>query len=151
MSERIRAGDSGPGPHLLKAGTGAIRRWVVSGALTDRDVVLYASWIFVWGRWFVWLVSVFRPACRPGFRYPRGIEYLLLHVLVVSANSLVHHRLLTKRPVTWRWMLFLSATDIAVIAAAVVIGGGFSSFLFLGYYPALAVFAMVFSCRFSLA
>ena len=62
-------------------------------------------------------------------------------------NGLVHHRLLTHRPVSWRWMLLLSATDIALISFGVVIGGGFRSFIFLAYYPSLAVFAVVFSSR----
>ena len=64
--------------------------------------------------------------------------------MLLITNSLVHHRLLTNRPVTWRWMLFLCTTDLALITASVVIHGGFSSFIFLGYYPALAVFAVVF-------
>ena len=41
-------------------------------------------------------------------------------------------------------MLFLCATDLALITANIVIGGGFGSFMFLAYYPALAVFAVVF-------
>ena len=140
------------GRHLLKAGMGAIQKWVVAGALTDPDVVLYAAWISVWGRWFVWLVGVFLLAYRPGFWYPQDIELLLLHVLLLSINSLVHHRLLTKRPVTWRWMLFLCAMDIALITAYIVIDDGFGSFIFLAYYPSLAIFAAVFlSSRLTLA
>ena len=42
-------------------------------------------------------------------------------------------------------MLFLSATDIALITFGIVIAGGFRSFIFLAYYPCLAVFAVVFS------
>ena len=90
------------------------------------------------------LVAVFELAYRPAFWYPQDIEFLLPHALLFSANSLVHHRLLTNRPVTWRWMLFLCTTDLALITANIVIDGGFSSFIFLGYYPALAVFAVVF-------
>ena len=130
--------------HLLKAGMGAIQKWVVAGALADPDVVRYAAWISVWGRWFIWLVGVFELAYRPAFWYPHDIELLLLNVLLFSANSLVHHRFLTNRPVTWRWMLFLCTTDLALITANIVIDGGFSSFIFLAYYPALAVFAVVF-------
>ena len=122
----------------------AIQKWVVAGALADPDVVRYAAWISVWGRWFIWLVGVFELAYRPDFWYPHDIELLLLNVLLFSANSLVHHRFLTNRPVTWRWMLFLCTTDLALITANIVIDGGFSSFIFLGYYPALAVFAVVF-------
>ena len=49
-------------------------------------------------------------------------------------------------------MLLLSAADIALVTAGIVIGGGFRSFISLAYYPALAVFAVVFrSSRLSLA
>ena len=132
---------------MLKAGTGAIQKWVVADALTDPYVVVYAARVSVWGRWFVWLVLVFQLLYRPGFWYPEDIEYLSIPVLLFMANGLVHHRLLTNRPVTWRWMLFLSATDLALTTVGVVIGGGFKSFVFLAYYPALAVFALVFSSR----
>ena len=130
---------------MLKAGIEAIQKWVTLGTLTDPDVVLYAAKISVWGRWFVWLVGVFLLAYRPSFWYPEDIEFLSLPVLLGMLNGLVHHRLLTNRPVTWRWMLFLSATEIALITVGIVIGGGYRSFIFLGYYPSLAVFAVVFS------
>ena len=68
-----------------------------------------------------------------------------LPVLLGMLNGLVHHRLLTDRPATWRWMLFLSATDIALITVGIVIGGGSRSFTFLAYYPSLVVFAVVSS------
>ena len=55
------------------------------GALADPDVVRYAAWISVWGRWLVWLVLVFQLLYRPGFWYPEDIEYLLVHMLVLSA------------------------------------------------------------------
>ena len=126
---------------------GAVQRRVTPGALSDPDVVLYAARISVWGRWFVLLVGVFLLAYRPGFWYPGDIEFLALPVLVAVPNGLVHHRLLTNRPVTWHWMLLLCAADIALITAAIVIGGGFTSYSFLAYYPSLAVFAVVFSSR----
>ena len=66
-------------------------------------------------------------------------------MLLGLLNGLVHLRLLTNKPVTWRWMLFLSATEIALTTVGIVIGGGFRSFIFLAYYPSLAVFAVVFS------
>jgi hypothetical protein len=84
---------------LLKAGIGAIQKWVVAGTLSDPDVILYAAWISIWGRWFVWLVGVFLLAYRPGFWYPEDIEFLSIPVLLFVTNDLVHHRLLTNRPV----------------------------------------------------
>ena len=130
---------------MLKAGIGAVQKWVMPGNLADPDVVLHAARVSVWGRWFIWLVGIFQMAYRPGFWFSEDIEYLPLPLLLAVFNGLVHYRLLTNRPVTWRWMLLLSAVDVALIMVGVVIGGGFKSFVFLAYYPALAVFAMVFS------
>ena len=130
---------------MLKAGIEAMQKWVTPGTLTDPDVVLHAARVAVWGRWFVWLVGVFLLAYRPGFWYPEDIEYLSIPVLLGMLNGLVHHRLLTNRPVTWRWILFISATEIALITVGIIIGGGYRSFIFLAYYPSLAVFVVVFS------
>ncbi len=93
---------------MLKAAREDIQKWVTPGTLPDPDVVRYAAGISVWGRWFVWLVGVFLLAYRPSFWYPEVIEFLSIPVLLGMLNGLVHHRLLTNRPVTWRWMLFLS-------------------------------------------
>ncbi len=130
---------------MLRAGREAVQQWVAPGTLTDPDVVLYAVRVSVWGRWFICLVGVFLLAYRPGFWYPEDIAILAVPVLLGMLNGLVHYRLLTNRPVTWRWMLFLSATEMALITAGIVILGGFTSFIFLAYYPSLAVFAVVFS------
>ena len=130
---------------MLKAGIGAVQKWVTPGALSDPDVILHAARVSVWGRWFVWIVGIFLLAYRPGFWYPEDVELLGLSVLLGILNGLVHHRLLTKRPLTWRWMLFLSAAEIVMITAGVVVDGGYTSLIFLAYYPSLAVFAVVFS------
>ena len=85
------------------------------------------------------------PAGLPaGLLVPQDIEFLVIPVLLGMLNGLVHHRFLTNRSVTWHWMLLLSAAYIALATAGVVIGGGFRSFIFLGYYPTLAVFAVAF-------
>ena len=130
---------------MLKAGIGAVQKWVMPGNLADPDVVLHAARVSVWGRWFIWLVGIFQMAYRPGFWFPDDIEYLPIPLLLAVFNGLVHYRLLTNRPVTWRWMLFLSAAEIVMITAGVVVDGGYTSLIFLAYYPSLAVFAVVFS------
>ena len=130
---------------MLKADIGAITHRFSPHTWADPDVIPYAARVSVWGRWLIWLVSVFNLAHRPDAWYPADIEYVFLHVPLVTLNGLVHYRLRTNRPVTWRWMLALSAMDLALITAGVVIGGGFNSFFFLGYYAALAVFAAVFT------
>ena len=132
-------------PELQRVETRAIltRSW--PNMVADPGVTLYAAWVSVWGRWFVWLVGVFLMVYRPGFWYPDHTEFLAIPISLLVANGLVHHRLLTNRPVTWRWLLLLGAVDVALTTFGIVIGGGFTSFIFLSYYPALAVLSVVFS------
>ena len=130
---------------MLKADIGAITKRFSSTILSDPDVVQYAAGVSVWGRWFVWLVTVFQFIYRPGFWYYEGhFEYLFLHVPLVTLNGLVHYRLLTNRSVTWRWLLLLSAMDLILATAGIILQRGFEGFLFLAYYPALALFVVVF-------
>ena len=49
-----------------------------------------------------------------------------------------------KGPWSWRWMLALSALDLAMLSAGVAAHRGFESPFFVGYYPSLALFAVVF-------
>ena len=130
----------------------------VQGLLrADPDVVRDAMRVTVWGRWFLLLVVLFLTVYRPGHEDLGPLDaHMVLHVLMNLApaffNGLAHHRLLTKRPVTWRWMLGLGAMDIALTTSYVASHHGFQDFAFLGYYPALGAFAMVFSSfRFILA
>ena len=110
----------------------------------DADVVRHAAWVSVWGRWFIWLVGVGMLAYRPSLWYPEDIAYLFLNVSLATINGVFHFRLLTNRPVTWRWMLALSAMDMALITANIVVSGRFDSYIFIIYYPALSLFAVVF-------
>ena len=130
---------------LLKADLGAIADRFSPAICADPDVVPYAARVSVWGRWFVVLVGAFEIAYRPDFWYPDDVGAVLLLAPLATLNGLVHFRLLTNRPVTWRWMLLLSAMDIALITASISIGPGFDSFVFVAYYPALALFAVVFT------
>ena len=111
----------------------------------DPDVVRHAVRVSVWGRWFIWLVGAVMLARRPGLWYPEDIGFVFLNVSLAAINGVVHYRLLTNRPVTWRWMLALGAMDIALITANIAVGGRFDNLIFVTYYPALAIFAVAFS------
>ena len=124
---------------------GAIAKRFSPAIWADPDVVPYAARVSVWGRWLIALVSAFEIAYRPGLWYPDGWGYVLLLAPLVAFNGLVHFRLLTNRPVTWRWMLLLGATDIALATSSISVGPGFDSYVFVAYYPALALFAVVFT------
>ena len=130
---------------MPKADMGAIAKRFSPAIWADPDDVPYAARVSVWGRWFIALVLAFEIAYRPGFSYPDVWLYVLLMVPLVALNGLVHFRLLTNRPVTWRWMLHLSALDIALATSSISIGPGFDSYVFVAYYPALALFAVAFT------
>ena len=122
-----------------------LRRRVLRAVRADPDVMLYAARVSVWARWIGWLVGVFELAYRPALWYATDKEYLFLSVPLLAFNGFVHYRLRRDRAVTWRWLLFLSGMDIALITAAVIIGGDFHLFSYVTYYPALALFAVVFA------
>ena len=111
----------------------------------DPDVVRHAVRVSVWGRWFIWLVGAGMLARRPGLWYPEDIGFVFLSVSLASINGFMHYRLLTNRPVTWRWMLALSAMDIALITANIAVAGRFDNLIFVSYYPALTIFSVAFS------
>ena len=130
---------------MLKAEMGTAGLWFSSTCVSDSDVVRYAAGVSVWGRWFVFLVVVSQFVYRPGFWYYGHFEYTLLLVPLAVFNGLVHFRLLKSGLVTWHWLLLLSAMDIAVSTVGIIFQGGFSGFAFLAYYPALALFVVVFT------
>lgn len=115
----------------------------------DAEVLRHTVWISVWGRWLIWLAGVAILARRPDVWYPEQIEFVYLNVSLAAINGLVHYLLLSKRPVTWRWIVALSAVDLALITANVSVNasatGNFDNLVFLAYYPSLAIFAVVFS------
>ena len=130
----------------MKPRIGAIAKRFPSTILSDPDVVRYAAGVSVWGRWFIWLVTVVQFVYRPGFWYYEGHpEYLFLLVPWAALNGLVHYRLLTNRSVSWRWLLLSSAQDLVLITVGIILQRGFEGFIFLAYYPSLALFVLVFS------
>ena len=134
----------------------ASRNWIaisirqVSGI--EPEVLRYAAWLSVWVRWFVWIATVAELTYRPETWLPDQWHYLLLHPPLLLFNGLLHYWLWSKRPVTWLWLLSLSAMDIALLTGSILIGEDFRTYFHLGYYPSLALFAVVFPIlRFSLA
>ena len=111
----------------------------------DPDVLRFAARVSVWMRWLVGLVVVVELAYRPGLWFATDREYLVLLVALVACNGLAHARLSRRGTVTWRWLLGLSAVDVALITAAVFIGGEFHLFVYVAYFPFLGLFAAVFA------
>ncbi len=100
--------------------------------------------VYVWARWFIWALSTF------AWLYPLNVAEVVyapnvaLAILLLATNGYLHYRLTTERTVSWRWMLALSALDLAMLSAGVAAHRGFETPFFVGYYPCLAMFAVVF-------
>ena len=107
--------------------------------------MLFAAKISVWARWFVCAFCLAELAHRPWLWYPDEQEYLLLVPPVLIFNGLIHYWLYRDGEVSARWLLFLSAMDIFLITTALIIAADFDIYTYIGYYPALAVFAVVFA------
>ena len=100
--------------------------------------------VYVWGRWFVLSIATF------AWLYPLNVDEVVygpnvaLAMLLFATNSYLHYRLARERSVSWRWVVALGALDVAMLSAGVAAHRGFESPFFVGYYPSLAMFAVVF-------
>ena len=140
---------------MLKPHVAALADRFTPAVWADPEVALYAARVSTWGRGLIVVVTILQFVYRPAFWYPDNIEYTLLPLAMLSLNGLVHYRLLTDRPVTWRWLLLLSAMDFAFITAGIVFQAGVThplglqgailGFLYMAYYPFLALLAVVFT------
>ena len=131
---------------LLAAVNGAspASRWNPKAA--DADALRYPATLFVWVRWFIVVLCLILLIYRPDFTLFTYGAYTLFLTLLVALNGYVHYRVRSGRTVTLHWMLALSAMDLVLITAGLVVADGFKHYLFyLLYYPALVWFAVFFS------
>ena len=106
----------------------------------DSDDMRYATTVSVWVRWFLCAAAALQVFYRPP---PLYLAFIPLLLLLMAPNGWLHYRLITKRPVTRSTILGMGVVDLAAITTAVAIDGGFESFIFLAYYPAVATFAVL--------
>ncbi len=112
---------------------------------SGSDEWRHAATISVWVRWFASLTSIFQLLYRPDLMYEAYLPYIMIHVPLVVLNASLHYRLRSRRPITRRWVMAPSVLDFVVITIAILVGGGFQPYFFLAYYPALALFSVIFT------
>ena len=101
-------------------------------------ITVYVRWVLVC-------------ACLLALVYRPDIEYLLRAMAYFSVglaavyNGLTHYWQVSNRAVSWYWILALAITDLAFITSGVFLLGGFHTFIFILYYPVLAVFSLAFT------
>ena len=111
---------------------------------SDSEDLRYIATMSIYGRWSIWAMTAAQLVYRPVFAVETYVVWVLVQIALVTFNALLHFRLKTNRPLSWTYVFGLSALDIAAISGAVAVHGGFGSFIFVIYYPALALFAVMF-------
>ena len=111
----------------------------------DPDGLIYLAKVSVWGRWSISAICIFLLIYRPLFELSSYRAYIVLLLILMASNGYIHYRLASKKTMTLQWVLALSVMDVILITVAVGVSG-FQHFLFfMLYYPALAIFALVFT------
>ena len=120
--------------------------------LPEPGELRHVAKVCVWARWVVWSLATFAWLYPPDAADAGYLPSAALAALLFATNGYLHYRVATERTVSWRLMLALSALDVAMLSAGVVAHDGFKSPFLVGYYPFLAMFAVVFgSVRLTLA
>ena len=128
----------------MSAAAGAFPALLRSLDLPEPGELRRVARVYVWARWFVWAVAAFAWLYPPDVADAGYAPNFALATLLLATNAYLHYRLATERSVSWRWMLALNALDVAMLSAGVVAHRGLETTFFVGYYPSLAMFAVVF-------
>ncbi len=115
---------------------------------SDPDGLRYLATISVRANWFVAAIGLIELVYRPNldFGVARYATFVLLVLVLIGFNGYIHYRILSSRPITWRWLFALYALDVFLVSAMLALSYGFShDFVHLFYYPALALMAVLFS------
>ena len=132
--------------HPISTAASVLGLNVRSFSPVDPDLLRRAATVSVWLQWSVAVFFVIQMAYRPFYGLDHLVAYSLALSLLVAYTGYVHYRLATNRAVPWRWILGILSLDVALVSAAVVVGGGFSHyFIHLLYYPVLAGYAVAFT------
>ncbi len=123
----------------------ALSRFFSDTSQAAPDGLHYRLRVSVWVRWFLLVAWLAQYNYRPDFGDPNYVPNTLFAVALLALNGYVHYRIRSNKVVTWHWMLVLSGMDAAMITAGLQTSGGFNNSYFVLYYPALAMFAAVFT------
>ena len=117
-----------------------VRQWIRQADWVGPDELGYAARNSVWIRWLILASAAVDSAYRP----PDAFAAFVALVLVLGAlNAGLHYKLIRKRPFAPNLLLGIGVMDVVVITAAVGVHGGFESFIYLAYFPAVCGFALL--------
>ena len=101
--------------------------------------------ITVWVRWVAGIGWLAVNNYRPDFGDPSYIPNNLLALGVLLANASMHYGVRANRRIPWQCALAMSIADLSAISLGLFISDGFYNGHYVLYYPALALFSVVFS------
>ena len=101
--------------------------------------------ITIWVRWVAGIGWLIVNNYIPDLDAPSYIPNNVIALAVLTFNGYVHYRLRTNRRVTWQIALALSVADLAAISWGLLNSDGFYNGHYVLYYPALALFSVLFS------
>lgn len=100
--------------------------------------------VIVAARWVLILAGLVLILWNPGTLSQLRVQIMVVLGLAVT-NFFLHAQLLVRRPMLDTVVYLTSAADIAVITLLVLTQGGFSSNLYIFYFPAILAISVAFS------
>ena len=112
----------------------------------DPEALSHIAVLVVRAHWLISAIGLIELVYRPDYGIVKFAVYSLLLLTLIAFNACIHYRYRSNGSVTWRWLLALCTVDMFLVSAGVATSDGFSHpFSYLFYYPALAVFALIFT------
>lgn len=118
----------------------------VSAWVQSAEDLAYGQMVIIAARWVLVVAGLGLALWNPNELGELRIQIGLILALAVG-NFFLHAQVLMKRPVISGVVHLASAIDIAVITAIVVVAGGFTSGLYVFYFPAIFAISVAFNPR----
>ncbi len=115
----------------------------ISGWLQSSQDLMYGQQVIIAARWILVVAGLMLALWNPDALGELRVQVGMILALAVG-NFFLHAQALMKKPLISPVAHLASALDIVVITAIVVVAGGFSSGLYVFYFPALLAISVAF-------
>lgn len=143
MASIIESGSAQPPVEDASLVSMPIREKPKRGYLGTSDDLAHGQVVIVSARWILIVASLILVLWDPGPLSQLRLEVLVLLVLAV-VNFYLHAQILMRRPAIDLVVYGASIADLTIISVLVASEGGFTSNIFVFYFPALMALAVAF-------
>ncbi len=109
----------------------------------SSDDLAHGQMAIIWARWILVAAGLLLALWNPGDIADLRVQVLMILGLA-GANFYLHSQMLMKRPAIAPVAYAASAADLAVITLIIMAVGGFTSELYVFYFPAILAFSVAF-------